>query len=167
MSGSILTSLVNSMSGKEYRQSKLLALYISLAQPSMYPGSDFSSDRHVDYSNLLTISGHLGTVSIDWVVVSSWMVPSFCPSCCWHHHFQSSKYRLIILKIYSLPDLERHLPHPVGRLKSLEASQVTWAASSRKVHHRPKVPTPAINGSIWYSVVSIRLYCHYWGGWII
>ena len=60
---------------------------------------------------------------------------------------------LIILKIcYSLPDLEWHLPHPVGRLKSVEASQVTWAASSLKVQHRPRVQTPAMNGSICPSV---------------
>ena len=84
---------LSSMSGKEYRQSKLLALYISLAQPSMYPGSDFSSNRHVDFSNRLTSSGHLGTASMDWVVVSSCMAPSFCPRCCWHHHFQYSEYR--------------------------------------------------------------------------
>ena len=84
--------LVNSMSGKEYRQSRLLALYISLAEPSMYPVSDFLSNLHVDYSNPLTSSGYLGNAFMDWVVVSSCMAPSFCPSCCWHHHFQSSEY---------------------------------------------------------------------------
>ena len=87
-----LTPLVNSMSGKEYRQSKLLALYISLAQPSMYPGSEFPSNHHVDFSNRLTSTGYLGTASMDWVVVSSCMAYSFCPSCCWRHHFQSSEY---------------------------------------------------------------------------
>ena len=81
-----------SMSGKEYRQLRLLALHISLAKPSMYPGSDFSSNRNVDYSNRLTSSGHLGIASMDWVVVSSCMAPSFWPSCCWHHHFQSPEY---------------------------------------------------------------------------
>ena len=44
------------------------------------------------FSNRLTSSGHLGTASMDWVMVSSCMAPSFCPSCCWHHHFQSSEY---------------------------------------------------------------------------
>ena len=88
----VLTPLVNSMSGKEYRQLRLLALHMSLAQPSMYPESDFSSNRHVDYSNRLTSSGHLGIASMDWVVVSSCMAPSFCPSCFWHHYFQSSEY---------------------------------------------------------------------------
>ena len=46
----------------------------------------------MDFLNRLTSSDHLGTASMDWVVVSSCMAPSFCPSCCWHHHFQSSEY---------------------------------------------------------------------------
>ena len=143
------------MSGKEYRQSKLLALYISLAKPSMYPGSDFPSNRHVDFSNRLTSSGHLGTESMDWVVVSSCMAPNpSAPAVVDITIPSPQNTMLIILKIcYSLPDLEWHQPHPVGRLKSVEASQVTWAASSPKVQHRPRVPTPAMNGSICPSVV--------------